>query len=93
MSLEDEVKQLKKEVEELRLANDVIFTESLRRRLLQNTIFAGVISTSLTDINETTSGSIPAGGGNYSVTHAEAFDKKVRITIDGADYWLGLYLT
>lgn len=89
MTIEERLTKLEKENEDLRLARDVVFTESLRKRLLQNTIFAGIISTSLTDINETTI--VPVGGGN--VTHAEAFDKKVRVSIDGTEYWFGLYNT
>lgn len=89
MTLEDEVKQLKKELEDIKLGRDVVFTESLRRRLLQNVVFAGITSTSLADINETTV--VAAVPGN--VIHAEAFDKKVKVNIDGSDYWLGLYNT
>lgn len=89
MTTEERLVKLEKQLEDLLLARDVVFTESLRKRLLQNTIFAGITSTSLTDINETTN--VPGGGGN--VTHAEAFDKKVRVTIDGTDYWVGLYST
>lgn len=80
-------KDLEKLVNDIRQGRDVIFTESLRKRLLQNTVFAGVTSTSLDDINETTA--VPGGGGN--VTHAEAYDKKVKVIIDGTEYWLGLY--
>lgn len=87
MTDKERIEKLEKQVEDLKLARDTVFTESLKKRVLQNIIFAGIISTSLTDINETTV--IPAGGG--SVTHAEAFDKKVRVEIDGVPYYLGLY--
>ena len=87
MTLEEQLNDLERQIQDIRLCRDVVLAESLRKRVLQNTIFAGITSTSLTDINETTN--VPAGGG--SVTHAEAFDRKVLVNIDGSNYFIGLY--
>lgn len=87
---EDEKKRiddLEKKVSDIQEARDVSFSESIRKRVLEDIISAGVIDTTLTDLNETTS--VPSGGGN--VSHAEPYDRRLRVTIDGTDYYIGLY--
>lgn len=88
MTTEERLSKLEKEIQDIRLATDVQFTESLRRRVVQDVIFAGISDTTLLDLNETTA--IPIGGGG-SVLHTEPYDKRLRITVDGTDYFIGLY--
>lgn len=71
----------------MQLGEDVIFSESLRKRIFEDVILAENIDSTLTDINATTN--VPVGGGD--VTHAKSFDKRLRVNIDGSDYYIGLY--
>lgn len=86
--MNEEVRQqldkLQKQIDELRQATDVINVESLRKRVFQEIISAGVISTATTsDVNE----SVPT----VPATVAKDYNKKVRVEIDGVPYYLGLY--
>lgn len=85
--IEQKLNDMQKEIDDLREARDVVFAESLRKRVFQDIIEAGVIDTSLTGVNETTT--VPTGGGN--VSHAEEYDKRFRIVVDGIPYYIGLY--
>ena len=78
---------LQKQIDNLRSADDVVFSESLKRRVFQDIIETGVVDTTLTGINETTT--VGAGGGN--VNHNTPYDRRIRIVIDGQPYYLGLY--
>lgn len=87
MTTEERIVKLEKELADIRGAKDFAFVESVRKRIFKNIMEAGVTSASLADINETT----VIGGAGGSVTHAEGYDQKVRVTIDGSDYYIGLY--
>lgn len=80
-------KEFEAKLETFRQARDVVFTESLKRRVFEDIIHAGVQDTDTTDINTTTS--IGAGGGD--VTAATPYDTRLRVQIDGTDYYIGLY--
>ncbi len=81
-----QLRSLSKTVDDMRHVRDVVFSESLRRRTLNDVIFAGVIENP-GDANE--SSAIGPGGG--TVNHAETYDKKVLVEIDGSSYYIGLY--
>jgi len=87
MTSDERIRKLEAEVADLRNARDLAFVEALRRRVFQGTVAAGLVDTTLADLNETTA--VPGGGGD--VVHAEAYDSRVRVTIDGTDYFIGLY--
>jgi len=83
MTIEERLSKIEKDIENFRLAKDVVQTESFRRRLLQEIISAGTVSTATTsDMNELVS-AVPA-------TVAKDFPKKVRVNIDGTFYYIGL---
>lgn len=73
---------LKKLVESIRSASDIPFVESIKRKVLSNTIDAGITSASLE--NQTTVDGL-------DVTAPKPYDQRVRVTIDGTDYYIGLY--
>lgn len=87
MTVEERLQKLETELENLRLAKDVIQTESLRARVLQDVVQSGVLDTTLTALNGTTS--VPAGGG--SVLHAKQYNKRLLVYIDKIPYYIGLY--
>jgi hypothetical protein len=87
MNLEERVKKLEEELEEMRMARDVVFSESIKKHITFNLIESGVHDTTLTDINTTTE---VASTPSY-VTHASPYDRRLRIKIDGATYYIGLY--
>ena len=67
---------LKKLVEAMRSASDIEFVEAFKRNALNDSIDAGNIETS----NE-----------NQTTPDGRPFDQRVRVTIDGAEYYIGLY--
>lgn len=75
-------------IKRMQLGEDIIFAESLRKRIFQDIIQSGVVDLA-TDINDSTI--ISAGGG--TVNHPKEYDKRAIITIDGEDYYIGLYNT
>lgn len=77
-------------LEEIRLAKDIVFKESVIKRIIgvEQYLTAGTISTATagsgsTDVNETFA---PEAG----ATVARDFTHKAVITIDGVDYYIGL---
>jgi hypothetical protein len=82
-----EFEKMKKELADIRQARDVVFTESLRNRLLQEVINAGIQSNPTTA--ENTSTVVPSGGG--TVLHAGQYDRRVLVELDGSSYYIGLY--
>jgi hypothetical protein len=89
MNLEEEVKKLQRQIDELRTAKNIEFTESLKKHVVFDVISAGVNDATLSGINDSTV--VPAGGG--TVDHAAPYDRRLRVIIDGADYYIGLYNT
>lgn len=92
MSPDDKLKLDKalKLLEEIRLAKDIVFKESILKRIIdvEEYLQAGSLSvatagTDPDDINETFS----AGAG---ATVARDFTHKAIVTIDGVDYYIGL---
>lgn len=82
----EQLDELKRQIEAMRRGEDLELMENLRRRALQDIVSAGTIDDPDTE-NESTV--IGVGGG--TVDHAEEYDKRVRVTIDGTDYYIGLY--
>lgn len=87
MTTEERLAQLEKKFEDLELARSVVFTESIKGRVLQDVVQSGVLDTTLTALNGTTS--VPAGGG--SVLHAKQYNKRLLVYIDKIPYYIGLY--
>lgn len=89
MTTEERISKLEKELEDIRFERDVVHTESLRKRVLQGIMEAGIKDSTLTDINTTTTvGSTPS-----DVAHASVYDFRLRVVIDGTPYYIGLYST
>ena len=87
MTTEERISKLEKELEDIRLENDVVHSESLKKRVLQSVIQAGIKDSTLTDINTTTTvSSTPS-----NVLHASTYDFRLRVTLDGVPYYIGLY--
>lgn len=84
--MNEQIRQLEAKIEAMRSGQDIQFNEMLRR-LGATTVAFGEVSNATANENETTS--VPNGGGN--VTHAEAYDKRVAITINGTTYYVGIY--
>lgn len=88
-TLETRVAELEKLVEELRQARDIQFVESSRRRIFQDIIQAGVKDSNVSAVNKTSNiVAVPVG-----ITTANTYNAKVRVRIDGTDYYIGLYNT
>ena len=85
--LKERIDELERMVESMRHGMDIETIENIRRRTLQDIVSAGVVDNATTNEIDTTS--IGAGGG--SVSHNVQYDKRVRVTIDGTDYYIGLY--
>lgn len=84
MTTEERLTKLEKEIEALRLVNDVVHSESLKKRVLQGVINGGVKSSASTsDINVAVT-VLPA-------TVARSHTAKMLVQIDGTNYYLGLY--
>lgn len=87
MTTEERISKLEKELEDIRLENDVVHSESLKKRVLNNVLEAGIRDTTLTAINTTTAvAAVPT-----NVPHASVYDFRLRVTIDGVPYYIGLY--
>lgn len=82
-----DIKKTSELLTDIRYSRDIDFTESIRRRTLNDIIRAGVLDNTLTDINTTTNLGL-AG----SVSHASIYDRRLKVIIDGAEYYIGLYL-
>lgn len=87
MTTEERLSKLEKELEDIRFERDVIHSESLKKRVLQGTVVAGIKDTTLDDINTTTTVAATPQG----VAHAAIYDFRLRITVDGIPYYIGLY--
>ena len=85
--IEAKFAELEKRLDDIENARSVSQTESIRKRVLQDIISAGVIDSPTS--SENTSTTVPGGGG--TVNHPAQYDLRVRVTIDGADYYVGLY--
>lgn len=79
-----EFEDLKKLVKDMQLGRNLINTESLKRQVFEDIISAGVLNTATTSDTNVTIPATPA-------TVARQYNHKVRVTIDGADYYIGLY--
>ena len=87
MTTDERISKLENCIENLRLATDVVFTESARKRIFEDVISAGIKDNTLTDLNTTTNiAATPS-----SVTHASPYDFRLRVIIDGVPYYIGLY--
>lgn len=81
--IDDAVKLLN----DIRLGEDVVFTESLRKRVLENVLLSENVDSTVLDINDTQSvASTP-----QDVSFAKEYDKRLKLNIDGIDYYIGLY--
>lgn len=81
-----DIKKTSELLTDIRYCKDIDFTESIRRRTLNDIIRSGVLDNVLTDINTTTT------IGLNSVSHASTYDRRLKVTVDGAEYYIGLYL-
>lgn len=87
MEDKNKLEQLEEKVNRMRNGEDIENIENIRRRSLQGAILAGVKSTATTsDILKYVD---EDGSSTYNVADAPA--QKLRITIDGTDYYLALY--
>lgn len=87
MTLEERVTQLEKALEDIRLERDVVHSESLKKRVIQNIIQSGVRDATLGDINTTTNvAAVPS-----NVSHASVYNFRLRVIVDGNPYYIGLY--
>ena len=93
LKLEEDLQQVVKDLKtandlitDIRYCKDIDFTESIRRRTLNDIIRSGVLDNVLTDINTTTV------VGMSSVSHASIYDRRLKVIVDGAEYYIGLYL-
>jgi hypothetical protein len=82
-----EFENMKKELANIRQASDIVFSESLKKRILDDYIESGVTDNATTGENATTV--VPPTGGN--VLHAKQYDKRVRVQIGASTYYIGLY--
>lgn len=83
--LEKRVQDLERIVNELINVNNVPFIENIRRRSLQEAIKAGTVdNASSADINQSVNGTDP-------FTSPKAYNKKVRVDVDGTAYYIGLH--
>lgn len=83
MNPEQRIAELERIVEDMRQGRDIVFLEQTKRLALFAAIQAGVKSDG-TDLNQSV-------GAAQAFTAPLEFDKKVRVEIDGAFYYLGLY--
>lgn len=87
MDDKNKLEQLEEKVNRMRNGEDIENIENIRRRTLEGAIFAGVASTATTgDILKAV-----AEGGSASYNVAKAPAQKLRVSIDGTDYYLALY--
>lgn len=80
MSTFDELRQ---KVDDISQGQDVQNIEALKRII--DRIEAKLIDANVTALTET----VDQGAGTADV--AKVFDRKVRVTIDEQDYWIGMY--
>jgi len=73
-------------MESLRLAQDVVFSESIKRNVVQDALFAEVLP-----ITATTGNINQSIGSASAFTSPKKFDLEQTVTIDGTDYKIGLY--
>lgn len=84
-NLEARVAELEKMVRALQEGTDVPFTETLKRRTLQDVILSGVRDTATTsNINQSIAGTDP-------FTSPRSFNHRLRVEVDGNPYYVGLY--
>lgn len=81
------IAELERKVEAMRTGQDIEFQETLRRRTFQDLISAGTVDTATTGnilqaVNE---------GGSATYNVADEFDFRLRVEVDGTDYYVGLY--
>jgi hypothetical protein len=82
-----EFEKMKQEIADLKEARSVVFTESIRKRLLDDYIEAGTSTTATTsDVLKAVS---EGGAATYNV--AKAYDDKVLVEIGGENYYIGVY--
>lgn len=82
----DDLVSQKNLLTDIRYCKDIDFTESIRRRTLDDIIRSGVLDNVLTDINTTST------VGLSTVSHASVYDRRLKVLVDGAEYYIGLYL-
>jgi hypothetical protein len=73
-------------LDSLRFAEDVVFSESLRRNVMEDVLFADVFP-----VTATTSNVNQSIGDTQAFTSPKKFDLVQTITIDGTDYKIGLF--
>lgn len=73
-------------LESMQLARDVVFSESIKKNVLDETLQADT-----EPFTATTSNINQSIGGTSAFTSPKQFDKVQEITIDGANYKIGLY--
>lgn len=91
MTIEERLAKLESLVANMQLAKDVVFSESVRKQMLQDAIQAGVLDTTLTGINQTSSTVVNAFPTTVTVNHAKQYTHRLRVLIDGNPYYIGLY--
>lgn len=84
--IEKRFKELEQQIRNLREARDVVQTESIRSRVLEDVITGTVVANPDAALDQAV-----AEGGSASYIVAAEYDKQVTVTVDGTDYKIGLY--
>lgn len=76
-------------LENIRQSTDLPFTESLRRRVLDDVVFAETIDSSVGDMDTVYNiAAVPA-----SFTTPKIYDRRIPLIIDGEKLYVGAYLS
>ncbi|MBL4621026.1 MAG: hypothetical protein JKY89_01370 [Immundisolibacteraceae bacterium] len=87
MTVEERLQKLEKELADMRLAKDVVYTESIRARVLEDAVLSGILDTTMTALN----GSTTVSAFPTTINYAKQFDKRLLVYIDKIPYHIGLY--
>jgi hypothetical protein len=84
---DQQLKVLERMIKDIREAKDIPFAESFKRQYLEDIISAGLVDNATSNENtSTTVSAIPT-----TVNHPAQYDKRVKVEIDGTEYYIGLY--
>ena len=73
-------------LEALRLAEDIVFSESIKKNVMEDVLFAEVLP-----VTATTSNINQSIGAASAFTSPKEFDLEQTVTIDGTNYKIGLF--
>lgn len=81
--LENRITELERKVDSIRRTTDIEFTESMRRNVIDEVIFAGVVD-SASAINQSI-------GAAQSFSSPKSYNARVLVEIDNVKYYIGLH--